>query len=112
MGRLKPALRRSALIATVLVACTNPEQASPSRIVRDDLNREVRLPAQVGRVVTLAPNLTEIIFAIGSGAKIAGTDDFSDTPDAAKSIPKVGGMQPNVEKIVALKPDLVIATTN
>ncbi len=72
----------------------------------------MRVPARIVRVITLAPNLTEIVYAIGSGDKIAGTDDFSDEPDAAKRLPKVGGMQPNVEKITTLRPDLVIATTN
>jgi ABC-type hemin transport system substrate-binding protein len=63
-------------------------------------------------VVTLAPNLTEIVFAVGAGGKIVGTDDFSDDPPQAKQLAKVGGMQPNIEKIAALKPDVVIATTN
>jgi iron complex transport system substrate-binding protein len=63
-------------------------------------------------VITLAPNLTEIVYALGSGQRLVGTDDFSDEPAQAKALPKVGGMQPNVEKIVALRPDLVLATTN
>src|SRR5688572_3267941 len=61
------------------------------------------------RVVSLAPNVTEIVFALGAGDRLAGADDFSDEPAQAKSLPKVGGVQPDVEKIVALKPDLVIA---
>ncbi len=75
------------------------------------MGRDVAVPARVTRVVTLAPNLTEMIFAIGAGEKIAGADDFSNFPAAARAIPKVGGMQPNIEKIVALHPDLVIAST-
>lgn len=66
---------------------------------------------QAKRIITLAPNLTEIVFAVGAGNTIAGTDDFSNYPAEAKALPKVGGMQPNIEKIVALKPDLVIAST-
>ncbi|HEV7920622.1 MAG TPA: helical backbone metal receptor [Thermoanaerobaculia bacterium] len=62
--------------------------------------------------MTLAPNVTEIVYALGSGDAIVGTDDFSDFPAAAKNKPKVGGMQPSLEKLAALKPDLVIATTN
>src|SRR5437764_1917972 len=61
------------------------------------------------RIVSLAPNVTEIVFALGAGDRVVGTDDFSDEPARAKSLPKVGGVQPDVEKIVALKPDLVIA---
>jgi ABC-type hemin transport system substrate-binding protein len=60
-------------------------------------------------VVTLAPNVTEMLFALGSGAAVVGTDDYSDFPAAAKALPKVGGVQPNIERIAALKPDLVIA---
>ena len=52
-----------------------------------------------------------MIFAVGAGETIVGTDDFSNFPDAARKLPKVGGMQPNVEKIAALKPDVVIAST-
>jgi iron complex transport system substrate-binding protein len=68
-------------------------------------------PAQraAHRVVSLAPNVTEILFALGAGDDVVGADDFSDEPARAKTLPKVGGVQPDVEKIVALKPDLVIA---
>jgi ABC-type hemin transport system substrate-binding protein len=62
------------------------------------------------RVVTLAPNLTEMIYALGAGDLLAGTDAASDFPDAAKALPKVGnGLTPNIEKIVALRPTLVVA---
>jgi iron complex transport system substrate-binding protein len=100
------------LLPFAFLACTSPEPTQTSISVRDDLNREIRIPPSVGRVVTLAPNLTEIVFALGSGSKVVGTDDFSDVPAEAKAIAKVGGMQPDVEKIAALRPDLVIATTN
>jgi len=50
-----------------------------------------------------------MIFALGAGERVVGADDFSDQPARARSLPKVGGVQPDVEKIVALKPDLVIA---
>ena len=64
------------------------------------------------RIITLAPNLTEILFAIGAGDRIVATDDFSDSPAAAKALPKVGGMEPNIERIVAMKPDLVLASSS
>jgi len=67
-------------------------------------------PAAPNRVVTLAPNVTEIVYAIGAGDLVVGTDDASDTPAPVARIPKVGaGIQPNIEKIVALRPDLVVA---
>jgi len=71
------------------------------------------VPAAVPkRVVSLAPNITEIIFAIGGGGTVVGTDDFSDFPDAAKRLPRVGGVQPNLEQIAALHPDLVVANAS
>lgn len=85
----------SAAVFVCLLACET-ERAAPDR---------------PRRIVTLSPNLTEIVFAVGAGAHIVGTDDFSNYPADAKALPKVGGMQPDVEKIVALKPDLVVAST-
>ena len=109
ISRTKKARTRSArFLLLCALACARRETGS----VRDDLSRSVNIPPKVARIVTLAPNLTEIVYAIGAGNRIIGTDDFSDEPASAKALPKVGGMQPNIEKIVALKPDLVLATTN
>lgn len=69
----------------------------------------MRLERKVSRVVTLAPNLTEIAFAIGAGPKVVATDDYSDTPPAAARLPKVGGVQPAIERIAAARPDLVVS---
>ena len=68
-------------------------------------------PAKPVRVVTLAPNLTEMMYAAGAESSVAGTDDASNFPPAARALPKVGAMQPDIEKIAALKPDLVVAST-
>src|SRR6185436_1906253 len=64
------------------------------------------------RLVTLSPNLTEIVFAIGAGDSVVATDDNSDSPPAVKRLPKVGGIQPSLERIVAAKPDLVLAPSS
>ena len=53
-----------------------------------------------------------MIFAAGCGAKIVGTDNYSDYPEVVKRLPKVGGVEPDVEKIAALHPDLVIASSS
>jgi ABC-type Fe3+-hydroxamate transport system substrate-binding protein len=95
------------LVLLLAIACGE----SPNPAVTDGLGRSVVLPKRVDRVVTLAPNLTEIVYAMGAGEKIVGTDDYSNFPEAARSLTKVGGMQPNVEKIAALKPDLVLASS-
>jgi iron complex transport system substrate-binding protein len=93
----------------LLAACQRTEERRPA--MHDDIGRSLVVPAHVRRVVTLAPNVTELLFAMGAGAKIVGTDDFSNFPKAAGTLPKVGGMQPNIEKIVQLAPDLVLAST-
>ncbi|MHC4686989.1 MAG: ABC transporter substrate-binding protein, partial [Planctomycetota bacterium] len=67
------------------------------------------LPRHVDRIVSLAPNLTEILFALELDDKIVGVTLHSDYPPAATKKPKVGGFwQPNVEAVIATKPDLVV----
>ncbi|MBF0471395.1 MAG: cobalamin-binding protein [Gammaproteobacteria bacterium] len=79
-------------------------------VVRDGLGNEVTLPAAAQRIVTLAPHTTELLFAGGGGARIIATVEYSNYPSPAKEIPRIGGYhQPDLEKILALKPDLVIA---
>jgi iron complex transport system substrate-binding protein len=88
-------------------------QPGAARIVTDEVGRRVTLPASVRRIVTLAPNLTETVYALGLDDRLAGDTNYCDTPPAAKSKPHVGDPQnPNLEAIVALHPDLVLATTS
>ena len=61
------------------------------------------------RVVTLAPNLTEIVFALGAGDRLVGVSEYSDYPEAARAIPRIGGLEVDPEKVAALRPDLVLA---
>lgn len=82
------------------------------RVVRDDLDREVIVPVRITRAISLAPSLTESIFAVGAGDRLVGVTSFCDYPEAAKSVAKVGDtMSPNMESIIALKPDLVFVST-
>ncbi|HEX7126028.1 MAG TPA: cobalamin-binding protein [Thermodesulfobacteriota bacterium] len=82
------------------------------RVVVDDLGREVSLAAAPRRIVSLAPNLTEIVFALGLGDRLVGATDFCDYPPEVSRVPRVGGVaSPSAERIVALRPDLVLATT-
>ena len=62
------------------------------------------------RVVALAPNLTEIVFAVGAGRSLVGVSDFSDYPPEAASVARVGGLDPSAERVASLHPDLVLAT--
>lgn len=75
----------------------------------DDAGREVTFTGPAQRVITLAPNLTEFVYALDAGATLVGTMDTSNYPEAAKSVPRVGDYQRlDVERIVSLKPDLIL----
>jgi len=81
--------------------------------LKDDRGVTVRLGAPPGRVVSLAPSLTEIVFLLGRGNSLVGVTRFCDFPAAASAVPKIGGVSdPDVERIVALSPDLVLCTTD
>jgi iron complex transport system substrate-binding protein len=77
--------------------------------VTDFQNRSVTVPKQPERIVSIGPSITEFLFALGAGPRVVGADDFSDEPAATKQIEKVGGIKVNFEKVVSLKPDLVLS---
>jgi iron complex transport system substrate-binding protein len=82
------------------------------RIVTDDLGRTVTIPVKLERAVSTAPSVTEMIFAAGGGDRLVGVTSFCNYPEEAKSIAKIGDtMTPNMETIVALKPDVVFVST-
>ncbi|MGA8366626.1 MAG: helical backbone metal receptor, partial [Candidatus Acidiferrales bacterium] len=88
-------------------------QGDAARVVTDEVGRTVSVPADVRRIVTLAPNLTETIYALGLEDRLAGDTNYCDTPPAAKDKPHIGSpVSPSLEAIVALHPDLVLATTS
>ena len=96
-----------------LGACAAKRAAPGAREVRDELGRTLRLPARVGRVVSLVPSTTEILFAIGAGDALVGVDGYSDYPAAAARVEKVGSdSDPSLERIFALRPDVVFAATS
>ncbi len=77
--------------------------------VVDDLNRTVVLPSPPHRVVSLAPSITETLFALGAGAEVVGVTDFCNYPPEARTKHRVGGItNPSIETIISLKPDLII----
>jgi len=105
----------TALVAAsaAVLSQSSVANTAPGRVVTDETGRRVAIPADVKRVVTLAPNLTETIYALGLEGRLAGDTDYCNTPAAAKLKPHVGGAQnPSLEAIVALHPDLVLATTS
>lgn len=76
----------------------------------DELGNRVRLEQPAGRIVSFAPHLTEILFAIGAGDRVVGVVRHSDYPEAAKRIPQVGDNRAaDLERIVALRTDLIVA---
>lgn len=85
--------------------------ASEGITLTDGLNREVTLAAPAQRIVSLAPSLTEVLFAVGAGEQVVGRDEYSDFPEAALSVESIGSTYEtlNTEAILALEPDLVVA---
>jgi cobalamin transport system substrate-binding protein len=110
----------AAIAALFLIPChgaiagqTSAKHAArpTGRELTDEVGRKVQIPEEADRVVSLAPNLTEIVFALGDGNHLAGDTDFCDYPAEALQKPHVGGpVNPNMEVIVSLRPDLVLAT--
>ncbi len=91
------------------VACI-PSLASAVITVRDDNGNNISLQHPAHRIVSLAPYTTELLFAAGAGDFIVGTLDYSDFPEAAKKIRRVGsGAGVDLELIVTLRPDLIVA---
>jgi iron complex transport system substrate-binding protein len=79
----------------------------------DETGREVNIPPSPKRIVSLAPSITETLFALGLGEEIVGVTTFSDYPEAAKSKPRVGSfVNISLERVVSLNPDLIIGTAD
>jgi iron complex transport system substrate-binding protein len=86
--------------------------AALTREVWDEAGRRVRVPAHLERIITLAPNLTEIVYAVGAGPILVGNTTYCDYPPEAKAVAKVGDtLHPNIEQIIALKPQLILVST-
>ncbi|WP_408414429.1 MULTISPECIES: cobalamin-binding protein [Paraburkholderia] len=98
---LRPAL------AVMLLAIALRAQAGIA--VTDDTGAVLTLPAPAQRVISLAPHVTELLYAAGGGAKIVGAVSYSDFPPQAQQLPRVGDNKSlDLERIVALKPDLIV----
>lgn len=102
-------IRRCGLAAFVPIwLCCTAGQAAVTTI--DDAGREVSLPGPAGRIVSLAPHITELLFSAGAGAKVVGAVQWSDFPEAASRIPRVGDTYSvDLERIVEMRPDLIVA---
>jgi iron complex transport system substrate-binding protein len=96
-----------------LIACAHASTTAPaaSISVTDDAGRQVALKGSSQRIVSLAPSNTEVLYALGLGDRVVGVTEYCDYPPEAKLKPKIGGFANiDLEKVVGLNPDLVLAT--
>lgn len=107
-------LKNHALIVIVIFILTMVcADLSCARTVTDEIGRGVTIAPRPQRIVSLAPGITETLYALGLDDKIAGVTTFCDWPAAARTKTRVGGFtNPSIEKIIALKPDLILATAD
>ena len=113
-------LKRSALAATALFLAISGLRAQAStglsaspafRAVTDETGRTIRIPLTVHRIVSLSPSATETLYALGLQDLLVGDTDYCDFPPEAQRKPKVGGViNPSIETIASLHPDLVLVT--
>jgi iron complex transport system substrate-binding protein len=96
-------------ILTCLTICLLATAAHGEIRITDDSGKLIRLAAPAKRIVSLAPHITETLFAAGVGGAVVGSVDYADYPEAAARLPRVGGYTKlDLEAVAALKPDLVI----
>ena len=104
-------MRRLVLLALFIAACSpaGHRPAEAGRPVTDDAGRTVQVPVPATRIVSLAPSITELVFALGGGSRLVGRTTWCKYPPAAERIPVVGdGLSPSVEAIAGRHPDLVL----
>lgn len=101
------------LAACLSASCASHGATSAGELsFTDETGRTIKVKARPERIVSLAPSVTETLFALGLGDRVVGVTSFCDYPPEAAQKDKVGDTQrPSLEKVVALKPDLVIAST-
>jgi iron complex transport system substrate-binding protein len=97
-----------ALCALLLMVC-----AAQALVLRDDRQVDVTFAKPPQRIVSLLPSLTEMVCALGQCQKLVGVDRYSNWPDSIAKLPRMGGgIDPNIESVVAVKPDLVLMATS
>ncbi len=102
-------IKKSFLFALMVTFLFNLSAEGKDRLLTDEAGRKVKIPNPTQRIVSLAPSITEILFALGLNEEITAITKFCDYPEAVLSKPRIGGfVNPDIEKIVSLKPDLII----
>ena len=103
-------IAQAVVLVTLIFAVTCASDASAEIRVIDDLGEEVVLLKPARRVISLAPHITELIYSLGAEKQIVGTVKYSDYPSEASTLPRIGdAFSLNIESVLALKPDLIIA---
>lgn len=117
-ARLAAALQVLSITMLVVIGMTScfdrtkKTSTSATREVTDEAGRRVQLAVHIDRIVSLAPNLTEIVYAVGAGDRLVGRTKYCDYPAEVKSVAEIGDtMTPSIERIIALKPQLVLVST-
>lgn len=101
-------MRKPLLI--LIMVCGGMLPAFAGRVLQDELQRTVTVPDHAHRLICLAPSITDVVYALGRGSDVVGITDFTQYPVEAKEKPSIGGViNPSLEKLVELKPDLVLA---
>ena len=109
------------LVALVLLMATLANAQAPAQAsvaaqpvqLTDDRGRSIALAQPPRRIVSLLPSLTESVCALGQCARLVGVDRYSNWPDSIASLPRVGGgLDPSIEAVVALRPDVVLMATS
>src|ERR1700749_4049190 len=109
MRRLSRCRAAHALLLALTTCVSFAHASSPALTVTDDAGATVTLAAPAQRVISLAPHVTELLYAAGGGPKMVGAVSYSDYPPEAKQLPRVGDNKAlDLERIVALKPDLIV----
>jgi iron complex transport system substrate-binding protein len=100
-------------VSLLLASCSTAVQSTPgAKTLADGTGKQISILAAPSRIISVAPSNTEILYALNAGGLLVGRDEFSDYPVEAKQLPSVGGVEKfNMEQIINLKPDLVLAAS-
>jgi iron complex transport system substrate-binding protein len=106
---MEQSMKRILTLAAALAAALSTPLAA-AVTVRDDAGNAVTLNKPAARVISMAPHVTETLFAAGGGSRIVGAVNYSDYPEAAKRIPRIGSNREiDLERVISMKPDLIVA---
>jgi len=101
---------KTTMLTAALMACLSITCAQAAITVKDDGGQTVTVAKPALRIISLAPSVTELLFAAGGGSRVVGAVNYSDYPEAAKRIPRIGSNREiDMELLISLKPDLIVA---